>query len=334
MKHVTIWDVADKAKVSVSTVSRAFNDKYDVKKETKELVLRVADELGYHPNPIAQKLAQRKTLNIGVVVPEFVNAFFPEVIMGIQDVLLANNYQTLIMSSNESQEIELKNVKSLENHMVDGLLVSLSRETMNVEFFQDLVAKGMPVVFFNRTSNEIPTSKVIFDDYKWAFFATEHLVYQECKKIYHLEGDRRMKISQDRKRGYVKAMEKHHLEPRSIETGFEIEDGERVVQRLVDKGDLPDAFFCLNDNVALGAMRVLKKNKIKIPEDVALVGFTESAFSSFLDPALTSVQQPAFDMGQQAATLLLEAIEQEENFVIKEVMMEGRLNIRDSSTRK
>ena len=152
MQYVTIKDIARTLNVSVATVSRAFNDKYDVKKETREMILQKARELGYKPNPIARKLLQKHSYNIGVIVPEFVNSFFPTVIIGIQQVLLEKNYQVIIMQSNECADIELKNMISLENNMVDGLLVSLSRETRHSEYLEQLIAENFPVVLFNRVS--------------------------------------------------------------------------------------------------------------------------------------------------------------------------------------
>jgi len=185
MKHITIKDVAKRLNCSVSTISRAFNDKYDIRKETRDRILSTAKEMGYSPNPIAKSLLKQCSNQIGVVVPEFINAFFPEVIIGIQEVFIKKGYQVLIMQSGESHITELENVKTLENNMVDGMIISLSLETKNVDYYKDLIKQGFPLVFFNRVSNELETSKVLIDDYKWAFFATEHLIYQGYKKIFH-----------------------------------------------------------------------------------------------------------------------------------------------------
>ena len=334
MIHVTIKDVARELGCSVSTVSRAFNDKYDIKKETKELILNKAKEMGYHPNPIAKKLITKKTYNIGVVVPEFVNSFFPEVIIGIQDLLIKEGYQVLIMQSNECYKTEMDNIKTLENNMVDGLLISLSRETKNIEFYSELYKKGMPMVFFNRVSDDIPGSKVIFDDFKWSFFATEHLIKQGYKKIYHLSGYKNLGITRNRIRGFKKALDKHRIPYNSnciIETGLFIEEGDAVVEKLIRENNLPEAFFCINDPVAIGAMKALKRNKYKIPGDVAIVGFTESRMVEVVDPPLTSVIQPTFEMGRKAAEILLKQISAKEIEEAETIILEGKLNIRESS---
>jgi len=333
MRHITIKDVARQLNVSASTISRAFNDKYDIKKETRERILQVANEMGYHPNPIARKLIQQKTFNVGVVVPEFINSFFPEVIMGIQDVLIKENYQILIMQSNESYETELKNVKTLEENLVDGLIISLSMDTKNLDCYQNLLRKGYPMVFFNRTNDDLVASKVIFDDYKWSFFTTEHLINQGCKKIFHLSAYQHLNLAKKRINGYVAAMKKHGLtvDPEwIIETGLYVEEGERNMQSIIDDADIPDAIFCVNDMTALGAMRAIKRNGLRIPDDIAVAGFTETPFAELVDPPLTSVRQPAYEMGEIAANLLLKQIESEIPTPEK-VILNGILNVRESS---
>jgi len=334
MKHVTIKDVAKKLNCSVSTISRAFNDKYDIRKETRDHILETAKEMGYSPNPMAKSLLKQCSNQIGVVVPEFINAFFPEVIIGIQEVFINKGYQVLIMQSNESHITELENIKTLENNMVDGMIISLSLETKNVDYYKDLIKQGFPLVFFNRVSNELETSKVLFDDYKWAFFATEHLIYQGYKKIFHLGGPAGLVISQNRKDGFIDALRKHKIpfdESSIIETGFMISDGERVMEKLIVENNLPEAIFAVNDPSAIGAMKMLKKHGYKIPEDVALLGFTESKLAELIDPPLTSVAQPTKEIGRTAAKLLLEQIESKGIFIPQTVILNGRLNVRESS---
>lgn len=336
MKHLTIKDVAKKLNCSVSTISRAFNDKYDIRKETKDHILETAKEMGYSPNPMAKSLLKQCSNQIGVVVPEFINAFFSEVIIGIQEVFINKGYQVLIMQSNESHITELENVKTLENNMVDGMIISLSLETKNVDYYKDLIKRGFPLVFFNRVSNELETSKVLIDDYKWAFFATEHLIYQGYKKIFHFAGPSGLMFTNNRKNGFVDAHRKHKLpfdEGSIIETGLMINDGERVMEKLINDKNLPEAIFAVNDPTAIGAMKMLKKYGFKIPEDVALVGFTESKLAPLIDPPLTSVAQPTKEIGQTAAKLLLEQIETKGIFVPQTVILNGRLNIRESSVK-
>jgi len=334
MKHITIKDVARKLNCSVSTISRAFNDKYDIRKETREMILATAHEMGYSPNPMAKSLLKQCSNQIGVVVPEFINPFFPEVIIGIQEVLLKKGYQVLIMQSNESYIHELENVKTMENNMVDGLILSLSLETKNVEYYKKMIGQGFPLVLFNRVSNELETHKVLIDDYKWAFFATEHLIYQGYKKIFHFSGPDGLMFSQSRKNGFIDAHRKHKLvfeNSSIIETGLMISDGERVMEKLIKNNNIPDAIFAVNDPTAIGAMIQLKKNGFKIPGDVALVGFTESQLAPLIDPPLTSVAQPTHEIGKTAALLLLDQLENKGIFVPQTVILNGRLNVRESS---
>ena len=336
MKHITIKDVARRLNCSVSTISRAFNDKYDIRKETRDLILATAKEMGYSPNPIAKSLLKQCSNQIGVVVPEFINSFFPEVIIGIQEVFIKKGYQVLIMQSNESYDNEIENVKAMEKNMVDGLIISLSLETKNVDYYKDLVNQGFPLVLFNRVSNDLNTHKVVIDDYKWAFFATEHLIYQGYKKIVHFSGPQSLSFSKNRIKGFVDAHKKHKMileEASILETGLMISDGEREMEKLINAGNLPDAVFAVNDPTAIGAMKMLKKYGFKIPGDVALVGFTETKLAELIDPPLTSVAQPTKDIGRTAAMLLLEQIESKGIFVPQTVVLNGRLNVRESSMR-
>jgi len=336
MYHVTVKDIARKLNVAVSTVSRAFNDKGDIKKETRDLILKTAAEMGYHPNPIAKKLFQQRSFNVGVIIPEFTNSFFPDVVTGIQEVLFKEGYQVLIMQSNESAVNELENIKSLENNMVDGIILSITSQTSNFDYLKKLNDEGFPLVMFNRVADEVKASKVVFDDYKWAFFATEHLIYQGYKKIFHFSGPKALRLSRDRKQGFIDALKKHRIPVTPdlvIETGFMMADGERVMQQQIDAHHLPEAIFCVNDTSAFGAIKKLKQNGYRIPADVALVGFTENFIAELLEPQLTSVAQPTFEIGRTAARLLLEQIESKGKFTPQTIVLNGRLNVRESSVK-
>lgn len=336
MIYITIKDIAKKLNISIATVSRAFNDKNDIKLDTKNLILETAKEMGYRPNPMAKKLTQKRSLTIGIVVPEFLNSFFPEVIIGAQEILFKKGYQVLITQSNENFETELKNIKALEDSMVDGIIISQLSETKNVEYYQNLINSGFPIVFFNRVCDEITASKILFNDYKWAFFATEHLINQGYKNIYHLKGKESLSLTNDRMRGFVDAHGKHKLflsKEQIIPTGFNIEDGKRVADQIINSGKIPDAIFASNDPSAIGAMQVFKKRGFVIPKDIAFVGFTESRMGTFIDPPLTSVLQPAKEIGREAARILIEQIENPATFKPQIIVLNGQLNIRESSVK-
>lgn len=334
MKHITIKDVAKALNCSISTVSRAFNDKYDIHPETRKKILRTAHEMGYSPNPIAKKLTQKQTYNIGVVVPEFINPFFPEVIIGIQDVFLNKGYQVLIMQSNEDSNTELENIKTLENNFVDGILLSLSKESHNIEYINNLIIKGFPIVLFNRINDSLQVSKVVFDDYKWAFFATEHLIQQDLKNLIHLAGPMKNALSINRAKGFEDAHHKHKMKISAnqiIETGFLFPDGERIIEKLIKAGNPFDGIFAVNDPTALGAMKAIKRNGIRIPQDIAIVGFTETPMATLVEPSLSSVLQPTRQMGKIAAELLLKQLESNMFNIPETVILTGKLNIRESS---
>ena len=335
MKHVTIKDVAKRLNVSISSISRAFNDKYDIKKETKELILKTAAEMGYHPNPIAQKLSQSKTFNIGVVVPEFINEYYSEIIIGIQEVFMAHKFQVLLMQSDENTDQELKNVKTLINSMVDGLIIAPTLKSNNMDFYLKQYQNGYPIVFMSRVEKDLPASKVLLDNEKWGFFATEHLIRQGYKKIYHLSGPKFLCVSTERAKGFKKAMAKHKIAKENfkiIEAGLFAKKGIEIVGDLIYTRDLPNAIICFNDQVAMGAIQTLKGNGLRVPEDVAIMGHTETRMAELITPRLSSVYQPTYEMGKKTAELLLKLIhdgpDQPET-----VLLNGVLNVRESSIR-
>ncbi len=336
MKNVTIKDVAKRLNVSISSVSRAFNDTFDIKKETRERILKTAKEMGYYPNPIAKKLTQKQTYNIGVVVPEFINEYYSEVIRGIQDILISIGYQVLIMQSDNKPERELKNVKTLIQNMMDGLIICPSVKSNNMDYYLDEINKGYPIVFLNRIEKKIPIKKVLFNNTKWSFFATEHLIYQGYKKIYHLSGSNDLGITKDRTQGFIMAMKKHHFSKddyKVIESGILSEEAIATVQRLIDTNDLPEAFMCVNDLVALSTISVLKQNRIEVPNDIGVMGFTETKIADLVSPKLSSVKQPTFEMGKAAAEMLMELINNEE-IISDTIILNGNLNIRESSIKR
>lgn len=333
MKNLTIKEFSKIINVSISTISRAFNDKYDIHPDTKKMILEKAEELGYRPNPIAQRLIQHQSKMIGVVVPEFVNAFFPKVIMGIQSVMEEAGYQVLIMSSNESAQKELENVKTLEKNLIDGLIISLTKETRDISYFKSLQAKNVPIVQFNRVNQKLQTPKIIFDDYAWAFNATEHLINEGYRNIYHFSGPQSMILAHSRSKGYKDAMTKHGLsyEDKIVESGIFMEDGSRTAVNMIDKNIIPEAVFCFNDPIAIGAMELFKERGYKVPDDIAFVGFTESRIAMHMTPALTSVEQPSTEIGEVAARTLIDMLEKKIIIDDRVMVLNGILNIRGSS---
>lgn len=335
-KHTTIKDIAKKLGISTSTVSRALSDSWEIKKETRELVLKAAEELHYHPNPMAIGLVTKKSHTIGLCVPELVHSFFPRVIAGMQRTLSEAGYTILVTTSDESCEIEKKNLLLLKQNLVDGILISTTSDSYkNADLYEEILGSGTPIVFFNRVCSKINAPKVIIDDTKMAFTAVEHLILQGCKKIIHLAGPNDMDLTRSRSEGFLCAMNKYGYpvdESSIINTGIFIEDGAREMERLICAGQKPDAIFAFNDPVAIGAMKTAKKAGFAIPHDMAFVGFSESKSALIVEPELTSVAQPLSQMGEAAAKCMLDKINGR-NASNPTIILEAQLNIRESSYR-
>lgn len=339
--QVTIKDIARELGISPSTVSRALKDHPDISSKTKEAVNALAEKLNYQPNIVALNLRQKKTFTIGVIIPELVHFFFSTVISGIEDVAYQAGYSVILAQSNESYEREKTDIKALFNSRVDGLLMSISRETKNFDHIESIIAKGVPVVFYDRTFNTTLCSNVLVDDYVGAKEAVNHLIEQGYKKIAFLEGSPGLIITADRKRGYTDALREHGLEIKDTYiqecmTGS-LEEGKRATKKLLAMPSPPDAIFAANDPLAVGAMQSIKEAGLRIPQDVGVVGFSNWSYGSLLEPSLTTVDQPGFEMGQEAARLLIRHIEQADKNQAdppaETKVLKTRLIVRDSSLR-
>lgn len=310
---VTIKDIARELGISPSTVSRALKDHPDISSETKKAVNQLAKELNYQPNTVALNLRQSKTNTIGVIIPEIVHFFFSTVISGIEDVAYSAGYNVILAQSNESQAREITDLKALFNSRVDGMLMSVSRDTTNFDHIESILEKGVPFVFFDRVYNNPRLSKVIVDDFVGAKEATLHLIAQGCKRIAHIKGPPNLDISKDRLAGYREALEENNIKFKeeliaACPSGT-IEEGKLATTKLLGLKQKPDAIFATNDPAAMGAMQAIKEKGLKIPQDVAVIGFSNWFFSSLMDPPLSSVDQPGFEMGQEAAKILIRQIE-------------------------
>jgi LacI family transcriptional regulator len=314
--QVTIKDIARELGISPSTVSRALKDHPDISPETKKAVNELAEKLNYQPNTVALNLRQSKTNTIGVIIPEIVHFFFSTVISGIEDVAYSAGYNVILAQSNESVEREKTDMKALFNSRVDGMLMSISRETTNYDHIESILSRGVPIVFFDRVYNNPQLSKVLVDDFEGAKEATLHLIDQGCKRIAHLEGPPNLAISTQRLEGYTEALKQHNfpiLKELIIPCPLgSLEEGKAATEKLLAMKNPPDAIFASNDPAAMGSMQAIKEKGFKIPQDVAVVGFSNWFFSSMMEPPLTSVDQPGFLMGQEAARLLIRHIDLKE----------------------
>ena len=334
-KETTILDIARELNVSKSTVSRALKDHYSIGEVTKKAVQDLAKKYNYHPNDIASSLSKRSTKTIGVIVPLLSHYYFSTVISGIEELAYKAGYKVIICQSAESYKREVIVSQTLLSSKVDGLLVSISRETKNADHFKLFQQRNIPVIFFDRVCPEIEASSVIIDDYLGAFMAVEHLIKQDCRKIAHLAGPPLLMISQNRINGYKDALLKYGLpieEELLIDcgTGLEQENGRQAAQKLLDAGHRPDAIFTFCDPLAIGAMVALKQNNIKIPEQTAVVGFCNEPMDTVVEPQLSSLVQPAFQIGETAAAMFFHQIKSK-SMAVQRKVLSTELIIRSSS---
>ncbi|MFN8243032.1 MAG: LacI family DNA-binding transcriptional regulator [Ferruginibacter sp.] len=338
---ITIKDIARALGLSTSTVSRALRGSYEISPETKKLVIEYAEQYNYRPNPIALSLKERRSRSLGVVVCEIANNFFSQAINGIESIAYNRGYHVIISQSHESFDREVVSVEHLASRSVDGLLVSLSTETENVEHFKRLHEKGFPIVFFDRITDEIQTHKVVVDNYQGSYNATQHLVDQGYKKIAHLASSPHLSITIERMNGYKAALADNGMPAREQYIRYCNHGGminaemEEAVKELVQLPDPPDAIFCAGDRLTTGCLGALKKMKIQVPETVGLVGFTNSPLVELMEPGLTAIRQPAFEMGQVATELLIKLIESKRPVTeFETVTLQSETDIRASSAKR
>jgi len=335
--NVTIKDIAQQLKLSVSTVSRALRDSSEIKPATRQIVRELAAELRYSPNPIALSLKEKKSKIIGVIVPEIANNFCAATIAGIEDIAYSKGYHVIIFQSHERFEREVINTQLLMSRRVEGLIVSLSNETHSLTHIREIMEKGIPVVMFDRVSDDISTHKVVVNDYYGAYKATEHLIQEGYHRIAHLTISEFLSITQKRMNGYSDALKKYDLPVRNewiVHCNFDFPEIERSIRKLFSGPDKPNAILASVERLAITCMSVLKEMNLRIPEDVALVGFSDNPINHLLAPSLTSIRQPTFDIGQQAAELLLNLIENKSGSPrFKTVQLETSLDIQASSQR-
>lgn len=312
---VTIKDIAKALGLSTSTVSRALRDTHEISAATKGLVLAYAKEIGYQPNPIALSLKERRSKSIGVVVSEVANSYFSQAINGIESIAYDRGYHVIISQTHESYDREVVNVQHLASRSVDGLLISLSSQTKDISHLIHLHEKGLPIVFFDRVAEEIDTHKVIANNEKGAYEATSHLIKSGYKRIAHLTSSNQLSISIERLSGYETALKDHGLEinPNYIKHcphgGMIYEETESKIKELLAMDEKPDAIFVAGDRLSTGCLSVFKNLKISVPDDMAIAGFSNSDVLDLFNPSLTSVRQPAFEIGKLATQMLLQLIE-------------------------
>ncbi|MFL1895218.1 LacI family DNA-binding transcriptional regulator [Aquimarina sp. 2-A2] len=340
MKPVTLKQIAEHLNISVTTVSKALKDYPDVSKKTKSLVKEYASILNYRPNTFAVNLRTKESKTIGLIIPEIVHHFFSSVIKGIISQAEKKGYLVIILQSNESYELEKKQVDLLMSQRVDGILISLANGTADFSHLTDVIDQEKPLVMFDKIAKLVRCSKVVINDIQAAYAATQHLIDTGCKRIAHFRGPLLPQNSIDRFLGYKKALQDNNMQydPSLVyicecsDESFE-EGKKNAIQLLKDHQDV-DGIFINTDLVAVGAISEFNKLGIKIPEQIAIVGFSNWFMSSAITPSLTTVDQPGFEMGKVAFKCLykeIKASKKNKSFVPKTIELKTDLIKRDST---
>lgn len=332
--QVTIKDLARELGISPSTVSRALKDHPDISQDTKKAVNQLAKKLNYQPDAVALSLRQNRSNTIGVIIPEIVHYFFSSVISGIEDVAYDAGFTVIICQSNEKYNREMSNIKALLSHRVDGILVSVSKETSDYQHLFDVNQRGIPIVFFDRIVPGFNADQIIIDDLEASYRATKHLIERGRRRIAHFAGPQSLLIGRQRKEGYIKALSEAGLpiEDNLMRKADTFEKAHIYAASLVESGNPPDGIFAVNDLTAIGAMQGLQKKGVKIPGEVAVVGFSDGRFSGITTPTLTSVDQHGYEMGTIATEMLLKRVlATDKSYPVETRVLNANLIVRGSS---
>jgi LacI family transcriptional regulator len=334
--QITIKDIAKELGISPSTVSKALKGHRDISSATKQSVRKLAEMWNYKPDQIALSLKSGLSKTIGVIVPEIVHYFFSTVIGGIEDLAYDSGYHVMFCQSSELYEREVKAVETLLANRVDGILISVSKETNNFDHFRKIQDNNIPLVFFDRICDEIETDRVIVDDETGAYEAVKHLIAVGCKNIIHLSGPPNLLIGKNRKDGYLRALREHHmpLDGNNIIRCDSREDAAIIVPELFKRAIKPDGIFAVNDLTAAAAMKSITDMGYKVPSDIAVVGFTSGLISDITNPTLTSVEQHGYLIGKEALRLLIDRLEKKEDFPFQTKVIKTELVIKGSTSRK
>ncbi len=330
--QVSISDIARDLGVAPSTVSRALKNHPEISRDTCLRIQEYARKVNYRPNALALGLKQQKSFTIGVIIPEIVHHFFSSVISGIEDLAYGKGYRVIICQSNEDYHREVINVEALSDHRVDGFLVSISKSTRDNKHFLNLSEQGIPIVFMDRATPEVDSDRVLTNDFEGARLVVSHLLKRGCRNIIHLAGPQHLSVGRERYLGYAEALKKAGV-PLHDELVLKCDTPARVAQlsaKLLNLATGADAIFAVNDFTAVAAMRLLQDHGYIIPDQIAVAGFGDDPIATVVRPSLTTVEQRGYDIGKEAARILLNRLsgETEEDFKTK--IFPAFLKVRDS----
>lgn len=337
-KEITIYDLAKELNLSAATVSRALKNHHAINKNTKKRIIEKAEEMGYRHNNFASNLRKQKTHTIGVLVHELNSNFITSVLAGIEKVTTAAKYDIIIAHSSESYDKEAANALNLFHKRVDGLIASLSFDTKDLDHFQVFADRNIPVIFFDRVEENSESTKVIIDNYKSGYQATQHLIEQGCKRIVMMTANLNRNVYAQRFKGYKDALFDNNIafnENLLLIKDLSERCGVEAAMQILKMDPLPDGAFITNDFSAAVCMQTLKENGIQIPGDIAIVGFNNDAISKIVEPQLTTINYPGIDIGEIAATNLVNHLKGVSNIAqTNTIIVRSDLIIRKSSLKK
>lgn len=337
-QRITLKKIAKEFGVSISTVSKALKDSHEISEDTRDKIKAFADFYNYKPNSLALQLRNQKTSVIGIVIPEIVHHFFSTVIDGIETYATEKGYNVMVCLSNESYKKEVSNLNLLTNGSVDGLIVSIARETQqnqNFQHFEALINDDFPIVLFDRINDDLQCDKIIIDDIGGAFKATSHLIEIGAKRIALITTQDFITVGSLRKEGYLKALKNYNL-PVDESLIYKINDSESLynqIKKVINVNNPPDAILAVNEIYAATALKLANERNLAIPDDIAIIGFTNGLISEFTSPSLTSVVQHGYLMGKQAAEMLINRIEHIGPSKFQKEVISPDLNIRKSTVK-
>lgn len=335
-KKSTIKDIAAVLGLTPSAVSKALNNHPRISEKTKLAVQEVVEQLDYQPNYLSSALRKGKSNLVGVIIPRVNSHFFSSVMENIEKVLNLNGYSIIMTQSNELYAKECQEIDTLLKIQVDGIIASMANETTDLGYYEKIKSKGTELVMFDRGEEGLNVDYIGIDDYKSSHLVVDHLVSQNCQKIAHIAGFKHIRIYKERIRGYQDALEKWNLKIEDnwiVESNLRLEDGRQIMQQLLDAPERPDAVYVAGDIAALGALQVLLENNIRVPEEIALIGFSDEPFTSLTQPSISTVNQHSDQIGKLAAEAFLNRMNNPKNTTINRIILEPELIIRQSSKR-
>ena len=336
-KEVTIYDIAEALQVSPATVSRGLKNHPGIRKDTKKKILDAARKMGYQHNKFASNLRRKTTNTIGVIVPRLNSYFMSTVISGMEKIANAHGYNLIISQSQEAYKKEIASVATMFNSRVDGLMISLAYDTANTSHFEELIKKQIPLIFFDRVIEHPECTSIVIDNKRAGYDATSHLIQQGCKRIVHVDGNVNRNVYADRLDGYKMAL---------LEAGIVFDPDLVISNKLTDQTSAeaakyilqmkqrPDGIFTANDTSAVACIRELKKAGVRVPQDIAVVGFNNDPISTVIEPNLTTIDYPGQEMGEIAATTLVNKLKKQATGNLNTIVLRHNLIVRDSSMKK